>query len=159
MKVIVENPELVDADDEKSSGWADVMAKVLVKQGPKDAETVILGKKADAGGDEEDEETEKLDWKRRLNKKRKWETMNYSKPSVLEKDYERSLQKVATRGVVQLFNAVKKHQKQLEEKLNSVKTESKKEKVVRDVDKGKFLDMLKGDIGGAAAKNIDEEEE
>uniref|UniRef100_H2XX34 RRP15-like protein n=1 Tax=Ciona intestinalis TaxID=7719 RepID=H2XX34_CIOIN len=179
--------EIVDHDDQKdkNAGWADAMAKVLVKQGPKDAETVILPKKTDVASDEEDEEENKLERKRKqmhfqhlntnhvcvvvvmqakrikiqlvkipskeykiflqINKKRKWEGMNFVKPNVLEKDYERSLQKVATRGVVQLFNAVKKHQKQMEEKLKSVTTESKKEKVIQDVDKGKFLDMLKDD--------------
>ncbi|XP_078484756.1 RRP15-like protein [Ciona intestinalis] len=153
--------EIVDHEDQKdkNAGWADAMAKVLVKQGPKDAETVILAKKTDVASDEEDEEENKLERKRKINKKRKWEGMNFAKPNVLEKDYERSLQKVATRGVVQLFNAVKKHQKQMEEKLKSVTTESKKEKVIQDVDKGKFLDMLKGDIGAPANKSFKDDEE
>ena len=49
------------------------------------------------------------------------------------------------RGVVQLFNAVKKQQKLVEDKLDDVgKSEYKKDKVMQSMTKGKFMDVLKG---------------
>ncbi len=49
------------------------------------------------------------------------------------------------RGVVQLFNAVKKQQKDIDEKLNEVGSSvRKRDKVLKSVTKGAFLDMLKG---------------
>ena len=49
------------------------------------------------------------------------------------------------RGVVQLFNAVRKQQKILTEQLEEAgPTETKKSKVLGKMTKGKFLDLLKG---------------
>ena len=49
------------------------------------------------------------------------------------------------RGVVQLFNAVRKQQKMLTEQLEEAgPTETKKSKVLGKMTKGKFLDLLKG---------------
>ena len=49
------------------------------------------------------------------------------------------------RGVVQLFNAVRKQQKDIDEKLSQVGSSiRKREKVMKSVSKGAFLDMLKG---------------
>lgn len=48
------------------------------------------------------------------------------------------------RGVVQLFNAVRKQQKVLDEKIKEVgSSELKKEKVEKSMTKDKFLDILK----------------
>ena len=53
-----------------------------------------------------------------LDKKREWEMMCRVKPDVVkDKETERNLQRIATRGVVQLFNAVQKHQKNVDEKV------------------------------------------
>ena len=49
------------------------------------------------------------------------------------------------RGVVQLFNAVRKHQADMEDQLEDAKTESKKERLYKNIDKKKFLQMLSGD--------------
>ena len=52
---------------------------------------------------------------------------------------------VCCRGVVQLFNAVKKQQKMIEDKLKEVgSSERKRDQVMKSVTKGAFLDMLKG---------------
>ena len=46
--------------------------------------------------------------------------------------------------MVQLFNAVKKQQVVVKEEVEKVKTEKKKEQVMADMNKYKFLDILKG---------------
>jgi hypothetical protein len=49
------------------------------------------------------------------------------------REYERALQRVATRGIVQLFNTVRKQQQ----------TSSSVTKKEKNINKGEFLDMLK----------------
>lgn len=67
------------------------------------------------------------------------------KPNILEKDRERLLCKIATKGVVQLFNAVRNQQKTLEKDLDrNDLSESKKEKILKKFDKRAFLDTLMG---------------
>ena len=63
--------------------------------------------------------------------------MNYEPFDITRaRDYERSLQRVATRGIVQLFNTVRKQQQ-------SSSSSSKKDKKETTINKGEFLDMLK----------------
>lgn len=65
------------------------------------------------------------------------------KPSVLDLDRERTFKKIATRGVVQLFNAVKTQQSDISRKLESTKLESKRDEIIRSSEnKKKFLDNL-----------------
>lgn len=67
------------------------------------------------------------------------------KPNILEKDRERLLSKIATKGVVQLFNAVRNQQKTLEREIDrSNISENKKEKLLKKFDKRAFLDTLMG---------------
>lgn len=67
------------------------------------------------------------------------------KPNILEKDRERLLAKIATKGVVQLFNAVRNQQKTVEKELdrNDI-SEVKKERIMKKFDKRTFLDTLMG---------------
>ncbi|KAJ8948098.1 hypothetical protein NQ318_008451 [Aromia moschata] len=68
------------------------------------------------------------------------------KPNILERTRERTLQKIATKGVVQLFNAVKIQQKEVDDKLKEAgPLEAKKEKVMKNLDKRAFLDVLMGE--------------
>ncbi|XP_060599203.1 RRP15-like protein [Ruditapes philippinarum] len=68
-----------------------------------------------------------------------------SKPDPLKRDKERQLQKIATRGVVQLFNAVRKQQKIVEDEIQQVgMSERKKDKIMEGMTKDKFLTLLKG---------------
>ena len=54
--------------------------------------------------------------------------------------------------MVQLFNAVRKQQKDIDEKLNEVGSSiAKREKVMKSVSKGAFLDMLKGTKSNVSA--------
>jgi len=73
-----------------------------------------------------------------LFKKREWDAMNYEPFDITRaRDSERSLQRLATRGIVQLFNTVRKQQQ------NSSSLSTKKNKKENPINKGEFLDMLK----------------
>ncbi|GIY28515.1 RRP15-like protein [Caerostris extrusa] len=70
-------------------------------------------------------------------KLKEWESMCRVKPDIRNKDRERELIRIATGGVVQLFNSVEKHQKTL-------KTSKKKQKEKKlSVVKGNFMDILR----------------
>ena len=58
--------------------------------------------------------------------------------------------------MVQLFNAVRKHQTEMEEKLEDAKTETKKERLYKNIDKKKFLQMLSGDKSQSEAEETSE---
>lgn len=68
------------------------------------------------------------------------------KPNILEKDRERTIAKIATKGVVQLFNAVRKQQKEIDAKVKEAgPLEVRKEKALKSIDKQAFLDVLMGE--------------
>lgn len=73
------------------------------------------------------------------------------KPTVTDLDRERTFKKIATRGVVQLFNAVKNQQSEINRKLQSTKLESKRDEIIHSVDNKKnFLNQL---MSGPRAKS------
>lgn len=54
------------------------------------------------------------------------------------------------RGVVQLFNAVRKHQKTVDEKVKEVGgSERKKAKLLSSISKKDFINVLRGTEGGS----------
>ncbi|XP_011416606.3 RRP15-like protein [Magallana gigas] len=131
---------------DSKAGLADAMAKILKKQIPAHQQIILakgttdkeLAKKRQ-NIDEDSRETQVSQQKKRL-----WEEMGRTKPNPLEKERERKLQRIAQRGVVQLFNAVRKQQKVLDEKIKEVgSSELKREKVEKSMTKDKFLDILK----------------
>ncbi|XP_055995168.1 RRP15-like protein isoform X2 [Ostrea edulis] len=133
------------AEDTKA-GLADAMAKILKKQIP-EHQQIILAK-----GTTDKELTRKRqnvdDQSRESHvsqqKKKLWEDMGRSKPSPVDRERERKLQRIAQRGVVQLFNAVRKQQKVLDEKMKEAgSSEHRKDRVEKSMTKGKFLDILK----------------
>ncbi|XP_019627510.1 PREDICTED: RRP15-like protein [Branchiostoma belcheri] len=127
-----------------NAGWADAMAKILGKQVASNKQTPILVKNKEFEKRKEKEREEKKEQTKKAGVKRQWEEMGRVKPDVAEKERERALQRIATRGVVQLFNAVKKEQKTIQEKLQEAgPTESKKAKAMSSISKGSFLDKLK----------------
>lgn len=78
------------------------------------------------------------------------------KPNILEKDRERTLQKIATKGVVQLFNAVRMQQKDVTKKLEEAgPLEVRKEKVLKSIDKRAFLDVLMGEKSQKVDEHIE----
>lgn len=73
------------------------------------------------------------------------------KPSINDRERERTFQKIATKGMVQLFNAVRAQQTHIDEKLQEAgKAEYKREKVLKSVNKKSFLDAL---MNGPRAKS------
>ncbi|KAF9116800.1 pre-60S ribosomal particles component [Mortierella sp. AM989] len=123
-----------------------------------EAMSKILGstlRKADAGmpilarsrGAERKLEEEKMEAKARkaiTNERRRLANKDRVKPEYTGMEYEKKLRKVATRGVVQLFNAIKAQQKvteDLTEKERPITTNAKDK--VANLTKASFLDLLK----------------
>lgn len=77
------------------------------------------------------------------------------KPSAMDQDRERSFKRIATKGVVQLFNAVRTQQRDLVDRLEQAgPLDHKRDGVLNNINKRQFLDML---MGGKRAKseNVD----
>lgn len=77
------------------------------------------------------------------------------KPSVMDRERERAFKRIATKGVVQLFNAVRSQQKDLVDRLEKAgPLDHKRDAVLNNINKRQFLDVL---MGGKRAKseNID----
>ncbi|KAH8374953.1 hypothetical protein KR200_009663 [Drosophila serrata] len=73
------------------------------------------------------------------------------KPSYRDMDRERTLRKVATRGTVQFFNAVRIQQKDLQQQLEEAgPLDSRQDAVLNNINKRKFLDVL---MSGKRAKS------
>ncbi|MEE6473885.1 hypothetical protein FKM82_010205 [Ascaphus truei] len=121
------------------------MAKILNKKLLASKSTILVKSKAVAK-EKEKEKEEKLEKKKQLDKKREWELMCRVKPDVVkDKDGERNLQRIATRGVVQLFNAVRTHQSNIGEKMKEVGgSERKRSKLISSVSKKDFINVLRG---------------
>lgn len=127
---------------EVKSGWADSMLKIA-KPSKKKAEVPVLGEyvvkrikkeeiKEEQNSSSDDDSDQTSNSAKKLEK---W-SIGRQKPNPLDAPKERLLSKIATRGVVQLFNAVKKHQSP------STMTNVKKE--FTSVDKNSFLEILSG---------------
>ncbi|CAF2705818.1 unnamed protein product [Rotaria sp. Silwood2] len=90
---------------------------------------------------EKSEETERkptFSERTKKRRRREWDAMNYEPFDITRgRDYERSLQRISTRGIVQLFNTVRKQQQ------NSSSSTTTKKKKENTINKGEFLDMLK----------------
>ncbi|CAH2045161.1 unnamed protein product, partial [Iphiclides podalirius] len=148
-----------------NEGWADSVAKILSSSKPKNKKTLVLsrakkhseivkkeivekpafevvGKTEEVKPEIKKEETVSIEPP--IKKKRHEKSTIRIKPNILEKDRERLLSKIATKGVVQLFNAVRNQQKTLEKELDKDLTEAKKEKILKKFDKRAFLDTLMG---------------
>ncbi|KAM6994302.1 LOW QUALITY PROTEIN: RRP15-like protein, partial [Tautogolabrus adspersus] len=149
-----EEEEVEDGGDgNANAGWADAMAKILGRKTP-ESESSILIKNKELEKMKERERKEQLERQKQVDKKRTWEMMSRVKPEVVkDRETERALQRVATRGVVQLFNAVRKHQKTVDEKVKEVGgSERKKAKLLSSVSKKDFIDVLRGSEGNQTRK-------
>ncbi|XP_074662125.1 RRP15-like protein [Tubulanus polymorphus] len=135
-------------DTTGKKAMADVLSKILNKSAPK--KSTILSK-----GETDRERTKKKQAKESdgveiitaesQTKRSMWEKMGRKKPDITKREHERNLQRIATRGIVQLFNAVKKQQKLVEEKLSDAgPLEHRKDKAMKAITKGAFLDVLRG---------------
>ncbi|XP_059136735.1 RRP15-like protein [Peromyscus eremicus] len=154
-----ENDEAAEPSAGTNSGWADAMAKILNKKTPKSKPT-ILTKNKELEKEKEKLKQERLEKRKQLDKKREWEMMCRVKPDVVnDKEAERNLQRIATRGVVQLFNAVQKHQRNVGEKVKEAGGSIRKRaKLMSTVSKKDFISVLRGMDGtnenSSAGKNL-----
>ncbi|CAH0389797.1 unnamed protein product [Bemisia tabaci] len=96
---------------------------------------------------EEKPDVKDLDLKLKLGTKRllkkEYAKVGHVKPDILEKNYERTLMKIATKGVVQLFNAVKQQQKDIEKVVKSSRRKTVDPRdVAQSLDKERFFNKL-----------------
>ncbi|NXA35425.1 RRP15 protein, partial [Eudromia elegans] len=147
--------EASNAQAGPSAGWADAMAKVLNKKIPQNKPT-ILAKSKKLEKEREKLKQERLEQRRKLDKKREWEMMCRVKPDVVkDREKERNLQRIATRGVVQLFNAVRAHQKNMDEKVKKAgKSERQRAKLMSSVSKKDFISVLRNMEGAKGNQNL-----
>ncbi|XP_049724592.1 RRP15-like protein [Elephas maximus indicus] len=140
-----ENENAAESSVGTNTGWADAMAKVLNKKTPKSKPTILLKNKK-LEKEKEKLKQERLEKRKQLDKRREWEMMCRVKPDVVkDKETERNLQRIATRGVVQLFNAVQKHQKNVDEKAKEAGGSIRKRaKLISTVSKKDFISVLRG---------------
>ncbi|KAH0539436.1 RRP15-like protein [Cotesia glomerata] len=134
-------------------GLADVFRKILKTNKPKKKKTLVLSRakklneikpKAEAGAEDDKSAVKKPESEEKKEKKSKGVSLRI-KPSVLSRGRERTLQKIATKGVVQLFNIVYKQQMEIDQKLEEAgPLMRKQEKVLESIDKNTFLDHLMG---------------
>merc|ERR1711997_982724 len=103
--------------------------------------------------DPETKSTEKASVRRA--KKKELAEMGRKKPDIVkDRLKEKRLAKMATRGVVQLFNAVRDQQKTLKTSLNKAGlSTTKRDKVFKNLDKDAFLDVLSGKHKVQASSN------
>ncbi|KAF9911387.1 Trimeric GatFAB AmidoTransferase(AdT) complex subunit [Linnemannia zychae] len=124
---------------------AEAMSKILGSSLRKaDASTPILARSRGAERKIEEEKMEAKARKAISNEKKRLANRDRVKPDYTGMEYEKKLRKVATRGVVQLFNAIKAQQKatdDLTEKTRPITTNAKDK--VANLTKASFLDLLK----------------
>lgn len=160
----------IKSDAGGNSGWADAMRKILQTKKPKRKKTIVLSKAKRLCDikEKEDKESsldiEKIKEEVKEEIKEEKDVVKKSqlkekklgirvKPSIMDRERERTLQKIATKGVVQLFNAVKQQQGEINKKLSEAgPLERKREQVLRSIDKTKFLDVL---MGGSKSIPVD----
>lgn len=162
----------IKSDAGGNSGWADAMRKILQTKKPKRKKTIVLSKAKRLCDikEKEDKKSSLLDIekiKEEVNSQEIKEEKDVVKkpqlkekklgirvkPSIMDRERERTLQKIATKGVIQLFNAVKQQQGEINKKLSEAgPLERKREQVLRSIDKTKFLDVL---MGGSKSISVD----
>lgn len=151
-------------------GFASAFAKVMKQEKPKNKKNVFLSKSKKLN-DRTEEKEEKLDFEidgeikeekpikteldldveTKLNDRKNKILSLRMKPSLMDREREKAFKKIATKGVVQLFNAVRIQQKDLAKKLDEVgPLDHKKDAVLNNINKKKFLDVL---MGGSRAKS------
>lgn len=163
-----------DSEEAGNAGWAKSLAKILKQEKPKNKKSVVLSKakklsdileareKAKSIGfviegevKEEKPDVDELNLHVEEKRKKKQITSLRIRPTLMDRERERAFKKIATKGVVQLFNAVRTQQKDLVEKLDAAgRLDHKRDAVLNNINKRKFLDVL---MGGARAKseNVD----
>lgn len=166
------NPPNEEAKKSKKAaiqlGFASAFAKVMKQEKPKNKKNVFLSKSKktldqleeivdkmdfEIDGEIKEEKPDKTQLDLEIDTKdNKNKTLALRiKPSLMDREREKAFKKIATKGVVQLFNAVRVQQKDLEQKLDEVgPLDHRKDAVLNNINKKKFLDVL---MGGKRAKS------
>ena len=159
-----EHDSYEESDKEESKqgleAMGDVITKILKKKVKSDPSSIVLSKSKSTKKKQSDlkedfkskkAKTELLYDQKELNHILPIENNNVPK--------EARLRRIGTKGVVMLFNAVSKHQKEKADKMKTAKTEGEKVKVEKSMKKSSFMDMLKGDSKASNKNNeqVDDE--
>lgn len=172
-------------DGTGNSGWANTFANVLSQSKPKDKSYLVLSKatkladkkvareksakaftfeidknvevKAESSDEEKPTQDELEELALIANRKERNNKLLSLrvKPSVMDRERERTFKRIATKGLVQLFNAVRAQQKDLVDKLDQAgPLDHRRDAVLNNINKREFLNVL---MGGARAKseNVD----
>ncbi|KAH8369420.1 hypothetical protein KR009_010344 [Drosophila setifemur] len=176
-----EGSQNAGSDAEGNAGWADSILKVLKTTKPETQNKTVLARaknsqasvrsqkaknskrpeydfeieKADIKEEDEDDEEKpeasSLDAQLTKQQRKNVPLQLRVKPSFRDMERERTLRKVATRGVVQFFNAVRIQQKDLQQQLEDAgPLDSRQDAVLNNINKRKFLDVL---MSGKRAKS------
>ncbi|KAK4300983.1 hypothetical protein Pmani_026855 [Petrolisthes manimaculis] len=162
-----ENDDAIKTD-RRSSGLADVMAKILASQDRKSllskakkdwdikdepdedsfevVDSIGMVKKEPHIKIEREEKEESFRLHDKIMMKKIWEKRFRVKPN-LEEDHEkeRKLKVLATQGVVQLFGAIEKHRNMIQKKLSETRSVMGREKVLESAGKEAFMEVLRGE--------------
>ena len=157
-----------DEDNDDKSGWADAMAKVLnmgkntaqtdpnkplflskaIKDNDAKQRSTVSSKDNDTGDNEKDKviasKAPIIRASIRRAQKKELEEKGRCKPDIVkDRAKEKLLCKLATKGIVQLFNAVREQQKSIKTQINTVGgSVRKREKVYKNIDRQSFLNVL-----------------
>lgn len=157
------------------ANWAESLERVLSEEQPKHKNYLVLSKfkeskaKTDqknsgVGFEIEGEIKVKKDnsgvqekiskaTENRINRRKKFEIfkgLRIKPDKIKDKNRELVFKKIATRGVVQLFNAVQAQQKDITKRVESEKLDHKRDEILNNINKRVFLDVL---MGGPKAKS------
>lgn len=162
--------------DTGNTGWADSIAKVLHSSKPRKKKALVLSraKKIQTSREENSKlaysfeiqgEAEltniaenKIKDQTESKKPKNNKIVLRNKPNFKDLEKEKALKNIATRGVVQLFNAIRSQQKYLDEKIKDAgPLDHKKDSVLQNINKEKFLSVL---MSGKRSKSeaLDNEE-
>jgi hypothetical protein len=129
------------ASHESLAAMGDLVSKLVEKHGKKNKQILEGDFTARKRRKVEQKSRKELSEKRKA--KRDLLEMGRLDKTVTDVVNERKLSKIATKGIIQLFNAVKQHQKDVDSKLKKVKTEAQRDKIHKTVTTGSFLDLVR----------------
>ncbi|KAJ1962231.1 hypothetical protein GGI12_002770 [Dipsacomyces acuminosporus] len=130
------NKKRTTADAEE---FASVLTSIL-GQDARDEKAPIMAKDQTRANQIKEEKLSYRAQKALVHEKRMQLSKDRVIPTMENFDYEKKLRKLATKGVIKLFNVVKAQQTELSEITSTPSTRSEK---VADMSKNKFLDLLK----------------
>ena len=137
-----------DKEEEESKqgleAMGDVITKILKKKVKSDPSSIVLSKSKSTKQKQSDVKEDVKSKKAKYDLLANQREMNHILPiEVNNVPKEARLRRIGTKGVVMLFNAVSKHQKEKADKMKTAKTEGDKIKVEKSMKKSSFMDMLK----------------